>query len=66
MINSDSDSSDDSADREFDRVHKINKIYKTSSLGDKIVISVVDTGIGIKKKDQRKLFKLFGTLQSTR
>ena len=33
---------------------------------DKLVISVIDTGIGIKKKDRRKLFKLFGTLQNTR
>ena len=33
---------------------------------NKIVISVMDTGIGIKKKDKLKLFKLFGTLQSTR
>jgi signal transduction histidine kinase len=27
---------------------------------------VVDTGIGIKRKDRLKLFKLFGTLQNTR
>ena len=26
----------------------------------------MDTGIGIKMKDQEKLFKLFGTLQNTR
>ena len=32
---------------------------------DKIVISVIDTGIGIKKKDRIKLFKLFGILQDT-
>lgn len=29
------------------------------------MISVMDTGIGIKKEDKLKLFKLFGTLQST-
>lgn len=29
-------------------------------------ISVKDTGIGIKKKDQRKLFKLFGFLNNTK
>ena len=61
MYNSDTDSDDNSEDREFDRLHKINKIYKPDP-EDKIVISVLDTGIGIKKKDQRKLFKLFGTL----
>lgn len=32
----------------------------------KIVVSVIDTGIGIKKEDRVKLFKLFGTLQNTR
>ena len=32
---------------------------------DKIVISVHDTGIGIKKRDIIKLFKLFGTLKNT-
>jgi len=29
---------------------------------NKIVITVMDTGIGIKKKEKLKLFKLFGTL----
>ena len=27
---------------------------------DKLVIKVTDTGVGIKKKDRVKLFKLFG------
>ncbi|CAI2382260.1 unnamed protein product [Moneuplotes crassus] len=31
-----------------------------------VKISVVDTGVGIKKKDQAKLFKLFGMLSSTK
>ena len=30
-----------------------------------LVISVVDTGIGIRKADQLKLFKMFGKLQSS-
>jgi signal transduction histidine kinase len=30
------------------------------------VISVIDSGIGIKKKDKIKLFKLFGCLNNTR
>lgn len=30
-----------------------------------IRISVIDTGIGISKSDQKKLFKLFGFLDST-
>ena len=33
---------------------------------DKLVISVQDSGIGIKNKDRIKLFKLFGKLQNTR
>ena len=47
----------------FDHKFQIEKIMKPDSTSyDKIVISVIDTGIGIKKKDRRKLFKLFGTL----
>ena len=33
---------------------------------DKLVISVTDTGIGIKNKNRLKLFKLFGKLQNTK
>mmetsp|Transcript_20628 Transcript_20628/g.31468 ORF Transcript_20628/g.31468 Transcript_20628/m.31468 type:complete len:163 (+) Transcript_20628:592-1080(+) len=32
----------------------------------KVVLSVMDTGVGIKPVDQAKLFKLFGCLQATR
>jgi signal transduction histidine kinase len=31
-----------------------------------IEISVADTGVGIKKEDQEKLFKLFGFLDRTK
>ena len=31
-----------------------------------IQVSVVDTGVGITKEDQKKLFKLFGYLDSTK
>ena len=31
-----------------------------------VQISVKDTGIGISKKDQKKLFKLFGFLESSK
>lgn len=31
-----------------------------------IEINVIDTGIGIKKKDQGKLFELFGFLDSSK
>ena len=34
--------------------------------GDKLVISVIDSGIGIKPRDKRRLFKLFGCLNNTR
>lgn len=33
---------------------------------DKLVISVIDSGIGIKPRDKIRLFKLFGTLNNTR
>jgi signal transduction histidine kinase len=35
---------------------------KVDILKDYLTISVIDTGIGIPKKDQDKLFKLFGFL----
>jgi signal transduction histidine kinase len=33
---------------------------------DKLVISVIDSGVGIKAKDKIRLFKLFGCLNNTR
>ena len=33
---------------------------------DKILLGVMDTGVGIKDQDQAKLFKLFGTISSTK
>ena len=50
----------------FDKEHKIEMIFEPEDRNDKLVISVIDTGIGIKKKDKVKLFKLFGCLQNTR
>ena len=32
----------------------------------KVILSLMDSGIGIKVEDQMKLFKLFGCLESTR
>jgi len=32
----------------------------------KLVLSVIDSGVGIRVIDQMKLFKLFGTVKSTR
>jgi hypothetical protein len=40
----------------------MQKIFEPIKGRDKIVISVVDSGIGIKKKDRIRLFKLFGCL----
>ena len=31
---------------------------------DKLLVSIIDNGIGIKKKHQKKLFKLFGSIKS--
>ena len=61
-----SDMSDGSDDSDFERAHSVKHIRNQDTQHDKIVITVVDTGIGIKKKDRKKLFKLFGCLQNTR
>lgn len=47
---------------QFDKRHSIERIFEPEYGKDKLVISVIDTGIGIKKKDRIKLFKLFGCL----
>jgi osomolarity two-component system, sensor histidine kinase SLN1 len=60
------DSSKDSDEADFNRDHSIDTVFKSDPNRDKIVIEVTDTGIGIKKKDRVKLFKLFGCLQNTR
>ena len=41
----------------------LHEVFKPEADGrDKIVISVVDSGVGISKSDKVKLFKLFGCL----
>lgn len=55
------DSNLDEETKKFEEKHDIERIFKPEH-HDKLVISIVDTGIGIKKKDRRRLFKLFGTL----
>lgn len=44
----------------------MERIFKPDHTYDKVVISVLDTGIGIKAEDKRRLFKLFGTVSNTR
>lgn len=46
--------------------HKMDDIFRPMADKDKIVISVIDTGVGITKEDRRKLFKLFGKVTNTR
>ena len=41
----------------------IEKIKKSDSSQDWIVISVKDSGLGIQDKDQNKLFKMFGSIK---
>jgi signal transduction histidine kinase len=48
------------------KIGRLRRVFMTNPQYDKIVISVIDTGIGIKPEDRRRLFKLFGTVQSTR
>jgi signal transduction histidine kinase len=38
---------------------KVEKVSK----GQLIIISVIDSGLGIKKKDKGKLFKMFGSIK---
>ena len=63
-LDSDDDSSIDL--QEEQRVKDLKKTIYQIDLKDKIVIAVQDTGTGIKKKDQRNLFKMFGCLKSTK
>ncbi len=46
--------------------HQIDSLYDPEHSRDKIVIQVIDSGIGIKKKDKVKLFKFFGGIQNNR
>jgi len=41
-------------------------MYSPEPECDKFVLAVLDTGVGIKVKDQSKLFKLFGTISNTK
>lgn len=54
--------SESSEFKKFEQEHGISKIYMPHEKKTKLVITVIDTGIGIKKKDKMKLFKLFGCL----
>ena len=54
--------SKDSVNQRFEEDHKIKDMMDPLENRNKIVITVMDTGIGIKKKEKLKLFKLFGTL----
>ena len=58
--------SENSENSQFNREHKIDSLFDPDPVREKIVIQVLDSGIGIKKKDKVKLFKLFGCLQNTR
>jgi len=41
-------------------------IYEPSPSASKVVLSVLDNGVGIKEEDQSHLYKLFGCLKETR
>ena len=64
--NQSSSYSDDSEAIAFERDHEVKTICEPVEGYAKLVFTVIDTGIGIKKQDRLKLFKLFGTLQNTR
>lgn len=44
----------------------MDEIFRPMADKDKIVVSVIDSGVGITKEDRRKLFKLFGKVTNTR
>ena len=49
----------------FEEQYSLAQVFKPEEDGrDKIVISVIDSGIGISKNDKAKLFKLFGALSN--
>ena len=62
----DSVESDNSALEKFNEKHNFEAIFEPIQERDKLIIEVEDTGIGIKKCDIVKLFKLFSTLSNTR
>ena len=53
-------------DLELESEKILNEIYYPDVERDKLVVSVIDNGIGIKLEEQQKLFKLFGCLQSSK
>ena len=65
-MNSTGDDTSNSETKKFERQHEIEELFQHEHNRDKVVVSVIDTGIGIKNKDRIKLFKLFGTLKNTR
>ena len=65
-VESDEGESQSSEARRFEENHQIESIFEPAQGADKISVTVMDTGIGIKKNDRIKLFKLFGTLLNTR
>ena len=48
--------------KKFDKEYGLENLLQPLPNDDKLVISVQDTGIGIKNKDRIRLFKLFGKL----
>jgi hypothetical protein len=61
-----SDDSHDSDAKRFENEHNIDSMFSPLAKRDKLIISVIDSGIGIKSKDKIRLFKLFGCLNNTR
>lgn len=64
------DSDDDSGDECNEDVIEYRKnkkaAYQQEGNRDKIVLSILDNGTGIKKQDQKNLFKMFGCLKNTK
>ena len=59
---SDLSDSDNDEIKEISKLKNERELFRCSCEKDKLIVTVIDTGVGIKRKDQQNLFKLFGCL----
>lgn len=47
-------------------LNNLKRAFQSDRRRDKILFAVMDNGIGVRDKDQRQLFQMFGTIKYTR